>query len=134
MYLYYLQDLCKNRFLNFPKSLYNFWPFYCNLPNTNYNIFYCFKKTFVQIIGKWDVHVIAPDGKKLRSNPEIEKYLQLYPEVAHDEQVTKTSPWPEDIYNIYMKSYQVPEKKIEANNKILIQDLNSNPNSKEHFA
>ena len=100
---------------------------------------YYFKKIFfVQIIGKWDVHVIAPDGKKLRSNPEIEKYLQLYPEVAHDEQVTKTSPWPEDIYNIYMKSYQVPEKKIEANNKILIQDSNSNPNSnpnsKEHFA
>ena len=99
---------------------------------------YYFKKIFfVQIIGKWDVHVIAPDGKKLRSNPEIEKYLQLYPEVAHDEQVTKTSPWPEDIYNIYMKSYQeVPEKKTETNNKIPIQDSNSNsnPNSKEHFA
>ena len=79
------------------------------------------------------MYVVAPDGKRLRSNPEIEKYLQLHPEVEYDQEVTKTSPWPEDIFNTYMKSYQVPQnEKTETNNKIPIPDSNSNPNLEEH--
>ena len=61
------------------------------------------------------MYVVTPDGKRLRSNLEIEKYLQLHPEVAYDKEVTKTSPWPEDIFNIYMKSYVDPQKKTEKN-------------------
>ena len=39
----------------------------------------------------WDVYIIAPCGKKLRSNPEIEKYLSENPDVQIDRDVTNTS-------------------------------------------
>merc|ERR1712129_453001 len=29
----------------------------------------------------WDIYIIAPCGKKLRSNPEIEKYMSENPDV-----------------------------------------------------
>jgi len=39
----------------------------------------------------WDIYIIAPCGKKLRSNPEIEKYLSENPDVEVDRDVTNTS-------------------------------------------
>ena len=39
----------------------------------------------------WDIYIIAPCGKKLRSNPEIEKYLSENPDVQIDRDVTNTS-------------------------------------------
>ena len=39
----------------------------------------------------WDIYIIAPCGKKLRSNPEIEKYLSENPDVQIDRGVTNTS-------------------------------------------
>ena len=39
----------------------------------------------------WDIYIIAPCGKKLRSNPEIEKYLSENPDVQVDRDVTNTS-------------------------------------------
>ena len=39
----------------------------------------------------WDIYIIAPCGKKLRSNPEIEKYLSENPDVQVDRHVTNIS-------------------------------------------
>jgi hypothetical protein len=44
----------------------------------------------------WDIYIIAPCGKKLRSNPEIEKYLSENPDVQVDRDVTNTSK-PSDL-------------------------------------
>ena len=44
----------------------------------------------------WDIYIIAPCGKKLRSNPEIEKYLSENPDVQIDRDVTNTSK-PSDL-------------------------------------
>ena len=44
----------------------------------------------------WDIYIIAPCGKKLRSNPEIEKYLSENPDVEVDRDVTNTSK-PSDL-------------------------------------
>jgi len=44
----------------------------------------------------WDIYVIAPCGKKLRSNPEIDKYLSENPDVQIDREVTNTSK-PSDL-------------------------------------
>ena len=46
----------------------------------------------------WDIYIIAPCGKKLRSNPEIEKYLSENPDVEVDRDVTNTSK-PSDFYS-----------------------------------
>jgi len=39
----------------------------------------------------WDIFVIAPIGKKLRSNPELYNNLEANPEVKCDRSVTNTS-------------------------------------------
>ena len=54
--------------------------------------------TIKQSQGKktWDIYVIAPCGKKLRSNPEIDKYLSENPDVQIDREVTNTSK-PSDL-------------------------------------
>ena len=44
----------------------------------------------------WDIYIITPCGKKLRSNPEIEKYLSENPDVQIDRDVTNTSK-PSDL-------------------------------------
>ena len=54
--------------------------------------------TIYQSQGKktWDIYVIAPCGKKLRSNPEIDKYLSENSDVQIDREVTNTSK-PSDL-------------------------------------
>jgi len=44
----------------------------------------------------WDIYIIAPCGKKLRSNPEIEKYMSENPDVQIDRDVTNTTK-PSDL-------------------------------------
>ena len=47
-------------------------------------------------LDRWDFYIITPDEKKLRSNPEIERYLEKNPDVDCDREVTNTSrPWAE---------------------------------------
>ena len=40
---------------------------------------------------RWDFYVYGPNGKKFRSNVEIQKYLDMNPEVKCDRDVTNTS-------------------------------------------
>ena len=40
---------------------------------------------------RWDCHVLSPQGKTLRSNIEIKKYLEVNPDVKCDRNVTNTS-------------------------------------------
>ena len=40
---------------------------------------------------RWDFHVLSPQGKKLRSNIEIKKYLEVNPDIKCDRKVTNTS-------------------------------------------
>ena len=40
---------------------------------------------------RWDTHVLSPQGKKLRSNIEIRKYLEVNPDIKCDRNVTNTS-------------------------------------------
>ena len=40
---------------------------------------------------RWDFHVLSPQGKKLRSNIEIKKYLEVNPDIKCDRNVTNTS-------------------------------------------
>ena len=40
---------------------------------------------------RWDFHVLSPQGKKLRSNIEIRKYLEVNPDIKCDRNVTNTS-------------------------------------------
>ena len=43
---------------------------------------------------RWDVYLITPCGKKLRSNLEVDRYLEKCPDVDCDREVTNTSkPW-----------------------------------------
>ena len=39
---------------------------------------------------RWDFHVICPNGKKFRSNVEINRYLEANPEVKCDRNITNT--------------------------------------------
>ena len=51
----------------------------------------------------WDFHVLSPQGKKLRSNNDIFKYLEANPDVKCDQSVTNTSRKPEvlgDLPNV----------------------------------
>ena len=41
--------------------------------------------------GIWDFHVFSPCGRRFRSNPEIDRYLDQNPEVKCDRNVTNTS-------------------------------------------
>ena len=41
--------------------------------------------------GVWDFHVFSPCGRRFRSNPEIDRYLDQNPEVKCDRNVTNTS-------------------------------------------
>jgi hypothetical protein len=40
---------------------------------------------------RWDCHVLSPQGKKLRSNIEIKKYLEVNPDIKCDRNLTNTS-------------------------------------------
>ena len=40
---------------------------------------------------RWDFHVLSPQGKKLRSNIEIKRYLEVNPDIKCDRNVTNTS-------------------------------------------
>ena len=40
---------------------------------------------------RWDFHVLSPQGKTLRSNIEIKKYLEVNPDIKCDRNVTNTS-------------------------------------------
>jgi len=46
--------------------------------------------------GSWDIYVISPDGTRLRSNPEIQRYLDKNPDVECDQEVTNTTK-PDDL-------------------------------------
>ena len=41
--------------------------------------------------GVWDFHVFSPCGRRFRSNPEIDRYLDQNPDVKCDRNVTNTS-------------------------------------------
>ena len=49
---------------------------------------------------QWDFHVLSPQGKKLRSNNDIFKYLEANPDVKCDQSVTNTSRKPEVLDNL----------------------------------
>ena len=69
----------------------------------------------------WDFHVLSPQGKKLRSNNDIFKYLEANPDVKCDQSVTNTSRKPEvlgDLPNVsdlitknFISSKKYPLKK-----------------------
>ena len=65
--------------------------------NIEYSLPYGWKKIGHRRAGdqdRWDFYITTPDGKKLRSNPEIDKYLEKNPNVGCDRRVTNTSrPW-----------------------------------------
>jgi len=65
--------------------------------NLEYSLPYGWKKIGHRRTGdqdRWDFYIITPDGKKLRSNPEIDRYLEKNPDVDCDREVTNTSrPW-----------------------------------------
>ena len=65
--------------------------------NIEYSLPYGWKKIGHRRTGdqdRWDFYITTPDGKKLRSNPEIDKYLEKNPNVGCDRRVTNTSrPW-----------------------------------------
>merc|ERR1712223_2245405 len=65
--------------------------------NLEYSLSYGWKKIGHRRTGdqdSWDFYIITPDGKKLRSNPEIDRYLEKNPDVDCDREVTNTSrPW-----------------------------------------
>ena len=46
-------------------------------------------------VGKWDIYVFSPSGKKFRSNPEIQKFLKENPKIKYDPEVTNTKRPPE---------------------------------------
>ena len=58
-----------------------------------YSLPFGWKKTCKRRSNKrtWDISVMAPSGKKLRSNPELYNYLEANPEVKCDRSVTNTS-------------------------------------------
>ena len=39
---------------------------------------------------RWDMYIFTPDGKKLRSNSEIEQFVEDHPDVKCDMEVTNT--------------------------------------------
>ena len=39
----------------------------------------------------WDIYIFTPDGKKLRSNCEIEQFVKDHPDVKCDMEVANTS-------------------------------------------
>ena len=43
------------------------------------------------INGRWDFYIYTPSGEQLRSNPEISSYLNSYPNIKCDRQVTNTN-------------------------------------------
>ena len=43
------------------------------------------------INGRWDFYIYTPSGEQLRSNPEISNYLDTYPNIKSDRQVTNTN-------------------------------------------
>ena len=65
--------------------------------NIEYSLPYGWKKIGQRRQGdqdRWDVYLITPCGKKLRSNLEVDRYLEKSPDVDCDREVTNTSkPW-----------------------------------------
>ena len=62
--------------------------------------------------GIWDFHVFSPCGKRFRSNPEIDRYLDQNPEVKCDRNVTNTSKSsdlnsPTRKIEIFAKNYKL---------------------------
>ena len=40
-------------------------------------------------VGRWDIYLISPIGKRIRSNPELERFLRANPEIKFDHKLTK---------------------------------------------
>ena len=64
----------------------------------------------------WNFHVICPQGKKLRSNNDIFKYLEANPDVKCDQSVTNTSRKPEVLGNLSTLSDLIPKNVISREN------------------
>ena len=72
---------------------------------------------------RWDFHVLSPHGKKLRSNIEIRKYLEVNPDIKCDRNVTNTSKKMVQIDSVYEIS---GDKGTEENKKIGDSEAKSN--------
>merc|ERR1711971_233674 len=67
---------------------------------------------------RWDFCLITPCGKRLRSNPEIDRYLEKNPDVECDREVTNTSrPWADSTSTPAKpgKSAKSPRNYLEEN-------------------
>merc|ERR1711971_1035965 len=67
---------------------------------------------------RWDFYLITPCGKRLRSNPEIDRYLEKNPDVECDREVTNTSrPWADSTSTPAKpgKSAKSPRNYLEEN-------------------
>ena len=49
-----------------------------------------FNEEGITIKKGWDIYIFTPDGKKLRSNCEIEQFVEDHPDVKCDMEVTNT--------------------------------------------
>ena len=72
---------------------------------------------------RWDFHVLSPQGKKLRSNIEIKKYLEVNPDIKCDRSVTNTS---KKMVQIDSVSEISGDKGIEENKDIGDSEAKSN--------
>ena len=103
-------SLCQGRVsgLKFSKKLFYVSSFFLlqerrtsqepNEDHLEYSLPYGWKKIAIRRQGhqfRWDFYIIAPCGMRLRSNPEVDRYLENNPKVKCDRRVTNTSrQWP----------------------------------------